>query len=317
MVLKNINFQHLNYFLVAAKYQNFTQAADELFINYSTLYKAIAGLETQLSVKLFEKNGRNLRLTKYGKILNSHVYAAMTSIEAGIDEIERFIDPDHGQINIAGVFTVSSIFLPPLLAKFKEKYADITIDIRQLSTQSILDGLLEGEVDVGFCGEFDYAAYSNEINREFIYNDEIVLIVPKNHRLANRKSVSFADIKNEKFIGWNKSAGMNYSMRQAIDRIAGPDFKLNTVFSMNEDTGVVGMVRAGLGIAFISTNTELDYEEIKILEVTDLYIVYNIYMIWAKSEFTPNSLKTFKNFITSEILAKTNHPLPIERRRET
>lgn len=225
----------------------------------------------------------------------------MSSIAEGLDEIQRVTDQDNGQINISSVYMVSSKFLPPLLAKFRTNFPNFTIDITQSSTQRILNNLLEGNIDIGFCGEFDYQTYKSKINREFIYNDEIILIVPKNHHLANRTVVSFNDIKNEQFIGWNKSAGMNYSVRQALNRVTGPDFELNTIYSMNEDSGVIGMVRAGLGIAFCSKNIDLNYDDIVQIELSDLYIVYNIYMVWTKSEYIPNSLTTFKNFINSEI----------------
>lgn len=305
MNLKNINFQHLNYFLIAAKYQNFTLAADKLFVNYSTLSKAISSLESQLNVKLFERNGRYLKLTKFGKILNAHLASAMSSITDGLDEIQRITNQDSGQIDISSVYMVASKFLPPLLAKFRADFPNFTIDITQSSTQRIINNLLEGNIDIGFCGEFDYPTYKSQINREFIYNDEIILIVPKNHHLANRSVVSFNDIKNEQFIGWNTSAGMNYSIRQALNRVAGPEFELKTLYSMNEDSGVIGMVRAGLGIAFCSKNIELNDDNVVQIELSDLYIVYNIYMVWAKSEYVPNSLTTFKNFINSEITTIT------------
>lgn len=300
---KNINFQHLNYFLVAAKHQNYTLASEELFINHSTLSKAINGLEAQLKVKLFEKNGRSLKLTKYGKILNGYVQSAMTDIQAGFDEIERITDSDHGQINIASIFTACADYLPSQLANFRHEFPDFHINLKQTTTQDIIDSVLDGQVDIGFCGEFNYAAYANEISREFIYNDEIVLVVPSSHPLAKRKSVSFEDIKNETFIGYGNSAGMNYSIRTALDRITGPDFKLKTLYSMNEDAGVIGMVRSKLGIAFVSSHANLDFHDIRVIELSDLYISYNVYMIWQSSEFLPNSLKSFKNFIL-----KQNHP---------
>lgn len=297
---KNINFQHLNYFLMAAKYQNYTAAAEELFINYSTLSKAISGLETQLNIKLFEKNGRNVQLTKYGKILNAYIHAAFTEIQDGIDEIERITNHAYGEVKLSSIFTVSVHLLPRYLAKLKKAYPDLNVHLTQTTTQNILQSILDGEVDVGFCGEFDYAAYASAISREFIYNDEVVLIVPKSHPLAKRKAVSFDDIKDETFIGYNKSAGMNYSIRMALDRAVGPDFQFKTVYELNEETGVVGMVRANLGIAFVSSHAELNYNDIQVIELTDFYIMYNIYMVWQKSEYLPNSVKNFKNFILVE-----------------
>ena len=93
---------------------------------------------------------------------------------------------------------------------------------------------------------------------------------------------------------------MSYSIQTALNRVAGADFKLNTLYAMNEESGVIGMVRSNLGIAFVSTRNPLDYDDLKIIDVTDLSIIYNIYMVWQRSEYLPNSVTQFKNFIISD-----------------
>ncbi|RST93565.1 hypothetical protein CBF35_11810 [Vagococcus salmoninarum] len=297
---QNINFQHLNYFLTTARHLNFSEAADELYISYSALSKAMTRLETQLNVKLFEKNGRNIKLTKYGKILYGYVNLAMSHLNSGIEEIEQLSQQEQSDLRLSSVYTVSSSYLPQRLGRFKAKYPETAVYLTQTSTHKILNNIIEGQIDVGFCGEFEFENYKDEINREFIYDDKIVLIVPKNHPLASKKHVSFADIKDESFIGYNKSAGMSYSIQTALNRVAGADFKLNTLYAMNEESGVIGMVRSNLGIAFVSTRNPLDYDDLKIIDVTDLSIIYNIYMVWQRSEYLPNSVTQFKNFIISD-----------------
>ena len=297
---KNINFQHLNYFLIAAQHLNFSDAADELYISYSTLSKAMGRLESQLNVKLFEKDGRNLKLTKYGKILSGYVNLAMTDLKNGIDEIELLSHQEHGEIHLSSVFTVSSSYLPQRLNRFKAEFPDMEVYLTQTSTQQILKNVIDGDIDVGFCGEFKFDDYKDDINREFIYDDEIVLIVPNSHPLASKKNVSFMDIRDEVFIGYNESAGMSHSIRTALDRVAGVDFQFKTLFAMNEESGVIGMVRANHGIAFVSTKNALNYDDIKIIDVTDLSIIYNIYMIWRRSEYLTNSVNDFKNFIIAD-----------------
>ena len=108
------------------------------------------------------------------------------------------------------------------------------------------------------------------------------------------------DIRDEVFIGYNESAGMSHSIRTALDRVAGVDFQFKTLFAMNEESGVIGMVRANHGIAFVSTKNALNYDDIKIIDVTDLSIIYNIYMIWRRSEYLTNSVNDFKNFIIAD-----------------
>jgi DNA-binding transcriptional LysR family regulator len=69
---------------------------------------------------------------------------------------------------------------------------------------------------------------------------------------------------------------------------------------MNEESGVIGMVRANHGIAFVSVRNALNYDDIKIIDVTDLSIIYNIYMVWQRSEYLPSSVNDFKNFIIAD-----------------
>ena len=297
---KNINFQHLHYFLTASRHLNFTEAADELFISYSTLSKAILRLETQLDVTLFEKDGHQFKLTKYGKLLANYVSLATGELQKGFDEIERLTIQEQGEINLSSVFTVSASYLPQRLARFRAEYPEIDVHLTQTSTEKILESIIDGEIDVGFCGEFEYNDYKDEINREFIYNDEIVLITHKSHPLASKKLVSFADIKDETFIGYNQSAGMSYSIRDALNRVAGNDFNFNTLYSMNEESGVIGMVRANHGIAFVSNRNMISYDDLKVIEVADLSIIYNIYMVWKRSEYLPNSVNSFKNLIIAD-----------------
>lgn len=293
---KQLNFQHLHYFIVTSRTLSFTEAADELFISYSTLTKAITRLEELLQVRLFIKDGHTLRLSKHGKIFSGYIYKAMNEIRNAFDEIENITHHDHGELSIASIFTTSATYLPQKLSDFKKEYPHMTVYMSQISTKDILNQVISGNIDVGFCGEFDFATYKNDVSRVLIYNDQIVLIVNKNHPLAKRDYVTFADIKDETFIGYNDSAGLNQAIRVALNRLVDPNFELNTIYAMNEESGVIGMVRANHGMAFVSTRNHLDYDDIKFLEVTDISIVYNVYMVWQNSEFISGSLKSFKNF---------------------
>jgi DNA-binding transcriptional LysR family regulator len=60
------------------------------------------------------------------------------------------------------------------------------------------------------------------------------------------------------------------------------------------------MVRSNHGIAFVSVRNALNYDDIKIIDVTDLSIIYNIYMVWQRSEYLPSSVNDFKNFIIAD-----------------
>ena len=72
-----MNLNQLTYFAVTARHQHFTRAAEELFISQPSLSYAISSLEEELGIRLFEKKGRNVVLTKYGRLFLGHVERAL------------------------------------------------------------------------------------------------------------------------------------------------------------------------------------------------------------------------------------------------
>lgn len=295
-----MNWQHLIYFSAAAKHKSFRKAAQELFVDSSTISKAISGIENELGVNLLHREGRNITLSKYGKIFLNYVTSASMEIDKGIHELQELSDAQHGCLNIASIFSVASSYIPQTLSMFFNHSPNIKVHFTQGTTKNIVEDVLSGEVDVGFVGDFDYNSLSKSLNRELLYNEEIVLLVPNNHPLARHHSVSFSDIKHELFVGYNDKTGLNPNVDKAVRIANGGPFTFNTRYSVNEDNTVVGMVRANHGIAFVSKFANLNYDGLKLLTLDDLYIVRNIYMIYRNNEYIPNVLRTFSHFVLKE-----------------
>ena len=75
-----MNYQHLEYFLKAAEYQHYTRAAEHLHITQPALTKAILGIEEEIGAPLFMKRGRNIELTKYGKIFFDYARVSLANL---------------------------------------------------------------------------------------------------------------------------------------------------------------------------------------------------------------------------------------------
>ena len=80
-----------------------------------------------------------------------------------------------------------------------------------------------------------------------------------------------------------------------------PDFKFKIAFKSNEDNNVIGLVRAGLGIAFVVNNPSIYTGGVTVLKLSDLYFIRTIYMVWKKDIFLSPAAKTFRSFVISNI----------------
>jgi DNA-binding transcriptional LysR family regulator len=191
--------------------------------------------------------------------------------------------------------------VPDLIRTFHEKNKDINIELTQKTTQHILHDVLDGITDIGFCGEFKDDDEFSLISKEPIYNEEMILIVPDSHPLAQREQVSFEDIKDETFIGYNNSTGIVHTIYNGIAKKGYPDFKFKTAFKSNEGNNVTGLVRANLGIAFVVNNPSIYTGGVTVLKLSDLYFIRTIYMVWKKDIYLSPAAKAFRSFVLSNI----------------
>ena len=179
-----MNLYHLRYFSTLAHIEHYTKAADILAITQPSLSYAISTLEEELGVKLFEKNGRNVTLTKYGKVFLHDVEEVLNRLDSSVNSL-KLAGKGEGCIDVVFLRTLGIDFLPKIMRGFLEENPNKKIDFNlycdKVLTADILNGLKEKKYDLGFCSKID-----NEPLIEFIpvARQELVVIVPLNHPLA-------------------------------------------------------------------------------------------------------------------------------------
>ena len=300
MNLRNINIQSLKYFEVLARYEHFTNAANELFISQSTLSKAILALEADLGVELFEKQGRNVRLTRAGKLLRDYVSTGMDIFQSGLEQIQRISDPHRGKILIGSTFMLSSDFIPNTISDFMKNNPEIYISIEHGSNKQILQQLDDGDLDLGICSyTFDKEDY-DLFESEFLYEDELCLAVPGTHRLANRESITLDEIKDEIFVGYGETSGMAKSIRMILERNK-IDWSPHYIISTPTPEAYVC---AGCGVAIVSGGwgerlyAHLGLHYLKILKP---YFSRSFSLVWSRNRDLSPPSKALKYHILSAI----------------
>lgn len=289
-----MNWQHLRYFEVVSKEEHITRAAERLHVTQSALSKAIDMLEKELGVPLFERSGRNIRLNKYGRIFRNHVIFATNEIDKGVETIQSMAKINNGTVSFSSIFSMGASFVPELIKDFTKKYPNIHLLYYQKSTKDILNNLLDGEIEFGFCGEFPRDDEYESIDSELVLVEELVLAVPEDHRLAGRSSVSFGELLDEEFVGYTENTGIIHSIDEVLSSAGYDSSCIKQSYKVAEDNTVAAMVRAGLGIAIIANNPTFYTEGIRLIPITDPYMSRKLYMVWNRNGYMSPAAKTFK-----------------------
>ncbi|MEI5948076.1 LysR family transcriptional regulator [Bacillus albus] len=241
-----MEWQQFYYFKTLARIQHVSRSAEELCITQSALSRSISRFEDEIGVPLFERQGRSIRLNEYGKIFLKRVNRILKEFDEGKQEIKDLIAPDQGQISIGFLYTVSTNVIPGLIAAFRAQYPNITFKLGQGSSLTLLEKLQLGEYDL--CLVAPPTNINSPIQWKELWNEDLFVTVPKNHKFANYKSITLEEIANEEFILLKKE----YSLRSTIEKLF-EDSKIppKIIFQGDELDTVVALVSAGLGISIL------------------------------------------------------------------
>lgn len=194
-----MDIRYLRSFYTVARCLNFTEAAKQLYIAQPVLSRQIALLEDQLGVKLFVRNNRFVQLTPAGDTLFKQTGPLLTRIEDIIEATRQAHAGTCGQLKL-GCFGVESDFLPQILGRFRAAYPRINVSLEQVTGRMLTTGLYNGDFDIAFNGYLGNEPIKSQFMQREVRKSRICFLLPFNHSLAKRESLTFADLSQETFI---------------------------------------------------------------------------------------------------------------------
>ena len=292
-----MNFWALQYFVKAAEYSQFAKAADIMCVSQSTISKAIAALEKETGVLLFERDGKKISLTSYGKVFLSHAICAIEELQIAKNTIQSMQQLNKGHIKIGALSVMCKEFLPELIWAFQDENPDIQLSIQYSLSSKILYDLGNRHIHLGISGDYiesepEFAGFS----RALLWQDDLELIVSKRHKLAKKYAVKLDDLKTEDFIvfNWN-NIGIDLTLNNAC-KLCGfkPRVKVN---ALNE-TNVIGKVAAGEGIAVISSHAHVTTPHVHQIKIVEPALIHRVYLVWKEEDISHSKdAQAFKKFM--------------------
>lgn len=277
----------LKYFKVVAEQEHITKSAKLLMVSQPYLSAIVARLEEEMGGQLFDRDGRNVVLNEYGKILLHHANEALQHLEDAKKEIADMRSRDTKYIRLGSSSTMLS---KRWLVDFLKEHDDIRLAHLLAAHNEIMDGLLSGRFDFGLTtGRLDHP----KIISVPLWKDRYTLLVGARHPMARRRKIYLQDIKNEKICALPE----DQSKLRIVDELckkAGfePDFVLEGNVELLSD-----YMREGLGASFGLASVRDAYRDIRSIPLADEIGEASIYLSWCGERYLTNSMLTLQSYL--------------------
>ncbi len=192
-----MNLRDLRYLVALADHRHFGRAAEASHISQPTLSTQLKKIEDELGVSLIERNPRNVMLTSVGEAVVARARVMLREADEIKAIARRSKDPEAGLLKL-GIFpTLGPYLLPHIIPGIIARYPKLELILVEEKTEIILKKLADGELD---CGILALPLPDDNLHVEFLFEEDFILAVPKQHRMAKQKRASLSDLAEESLL---------------------------------------------------------------------------------------------------------------------
>lgn len=244
-----IDINALSVFLAVAKYGSFSEAGRQLNLSQPSVSQTIHSLERSFGVELFTRQGRAVRLTEAGSLLQAMGKELVVSANR-LEEVMQSVNGTvAGDVTVGCSTTSGKYLLPSVIARFRRIYPQVHINVMINSRKNVLKMLLEAQIPFGVSSKkIEHA----DIEYKHFYTDDILLIVPANHRWASFRRILPEDLLDEPLLLREETAGTTEVLFEGLqEHDISPDM-LHVEMVLGNTEAIEMAVEEGIGVAFVS-----------------------------------------------------------------
>ncbi|MDB5857650.1 MAG: transcriptional regulator, LysR family [Ramlibacter sp.] len=210
---RRIDLTSLQLFVAVCELGSIGRAAEREFIAASAVSKRLSDLEATLQTPLLYRHTRGVNLTPAGESLLHHARSVLFSLEKMQAELSEYAEGVRGHVRIHANISAIVQFLPEDLGNFTREHPQVKIDLEEHLSTEVVRAVQEGAADIGICNAG--AAAGHALQALPYRKDELVLIVPRGHPLAQRDAVAFEDTLDLDHVGLHSNSSIYLAMREA------------------------------------------------------------------------------------------------------
>ncbi len=241
-IFVDTNIQKFMAFVKTVEYESFTKAAEVLKYSQSGISRMINDLEKEWGVSLLERNRSGVRLTSDGLRLLPYAQNVCVDYERLQSQVEELNDLRSGLIRIGTFSSVATHWLPNIIKEFQKDYPNIDYELLVGEYKEIEEWTASGRVDCGFI----ILPTSRSLETIFLEEDKLLVVLPKDHPLADCEKFPIKALCDYPFMLLEKSAKAEISHIFEEHNIS-PNIHFTTL----DDYAIMSMVESGLGISIL------------------------------------------------------------------
>lgn len=282
-----MELRQLTYFVKAAELLHFTEAAEAVFITQSTLSQQIKLLEQELGMPLFDRLGKQVKLTEAGRVFLTHARQILLNVDKGRQAIADLNNLITGELRIGVTYAFTSLILPVLPA-FTKRFPQLKINIDYGAPEELERKLKQSELDLILA--FHNPDNDAELELQLLSKSDIVVVVGHQHPLAKLKKIHLKDLAELNLI----LPAKGFSSRDFVEELfeqkkIRPSIKME----LNDMHSLLSLVQHGGMVSIINEKALIGWDNLVAIPIAGYQLARQSYIIWHRGAYRKKAAVIF------------------------
>ncbi len=287
----------LHQFLVLVQEKHFGRAADRLGISQPSLSQAINRLERAVGFTLLNRTSRSVELTPAGAAFAHDMQIIVDAQNQAVTRGKRIAAGDEGDLQLGTTGSFAYAFIPGLIRRCHQESPNLRIHLHDCPSLELIDRVRDGRVDIALAA--GPLPDTTGLSVRFVTYERIIVVLPADHRLADRPSIDLADLADDDFALYSET-GHSGLMPIVISACQAAGFTPRQAASADTVAGLIGHVASGLCVSFAPS---------RIRQLNPPGVVFKPIAPWHGSPDRPNPPEILKIQILSVVREDHQEPL--------
>ena len=239
-----MQLQDLSTFLTVASERSFSAAAKKLHRTQPAVSQAIRRLEEELGERLFDRTSRTGTLTEAGRLLQDYAIRLMRLAADAEQAVRELQQVRRGRV-VVGANEAAVHTLLPFIDRFAREHPQAIVEVRRVPSRQMAAEILNRSLD---CGVLTFQPPDKGLQSIALERDELVLLTPPRHPLAERRRVSLEEVGRQTVIAHNDPSPARERVLRLYERRHAP---INIQIALPSLDGIKRAVENGLGVAVL------------------------------------------------------------------
>ncbi len=281
--VETIRFDYLKTFLTVARTHNFSAAAKELGTSQGTVSHHVAALEEYFDAELFKRTANGVEVTAAGLTLKETAEKMLQAAQEAKAKISSAKQNLSGTIRIAASTVPEQHLIPSLIAGFQKRHPEVKFKIKAQDSLTSLGSLEADDVDFAAVGTMQ--GYSEKFDFVQVGEEELVLIVPCNHELADKKTVKLSELAKYPFMSREETSGTRKEVERLLEESGFPVERLKMGLELGSTESIITAVSEGRGISVVGSIAAIKAQSaglVKIVKIKEAKNPRKLYIVRPK-----------------------------------